>query len=98
MDGERLFLGSQSLRSLELDSRRETGVITSNPEIIKQIATVYEADWLACNGPTPVVTDAAPNIEIAEEEIAAIIDAIPGADRSIGAYDRGSTGQAIDVL
>jgi len=74
-DGEKLFLGSQSLRSLELDSRRETGVITTDPEIIRQIATVFEADWLASDGPTPVVTDADTKVEIAHDEIAAIMEA-----------------------
>jgi len=75
VDGERMFLGSQSLRSLELDARRETGLIVSDPEVIRQLATVFEADWLACAGSAPVVTAAAPALEIPHEELAAIIEA-----------------------
>jgi cardiolipin synthase len=39
------FLGSQSLRKLELDARREIGVLIRNPTIVKEIVAVFEADW-----------------------------------------------------
>ena len=41
----RLFVGSQSLRPLELDRRREAGVIVSDPSVIKEFRTVFESDW-----------------------------------------------------
>ena len=44
-DGEQLFLGSQSLRSLELDSRREVGLIVGDPVIARQVMETFEADW-----------------------------------------------------
>jgi phosphatidylserine/phosphatidylglycerophosphate/cardiolipin synthase-like enzyme len=44
-DGRRAFIGSQSLRKLELDSRREVGVIIREPKIVKQICGVFEEDW-----------------------------------------------------
>jgi phosphatidylserine/phosphatidylglycerophosphate/cardiolipin synthase-like enzyme len=44
-DGRRAFVGSQSLRRLELDERREVGVIVRDAKIIKQMAAVFEADW-----------------------------------------------------
>jgi cardiolipin synthase len=44
-DGEEMFLGSQSLRALELDARREVGVITDNQEIIQPVMATFEADW-----------------------------------------------------
>jgi cardiolipin synthase A/B len=44
-DGFRAFVGSQSLRRLELDSRREVGVIVRDPKIVKRIAAVFEDDW-----------------------------------------------------
>jgi phosphatidylserine/phosphatidylglycerophosphate/cardiolipin synthase-like enzyme len=44
-DGREAFVGSQSLRGLELDRRREVGVIVRNQRIAKQIQTVFEADW-----------------------------------------------------
>ena len=44
-DGAEAFVGSQSLRSLELDRRREVGVIVRNQAVARQIAAVFEADW-----------------------------------------------------
>jgi cardiolipin synthase len=44
-DGKRMFLGSQSLRSLELDARREVGVLLDDPAIICQVISTFEADW-----------------------------------------------------
>ena len=44
-DGEAAFIGSQSLRALELDARREVGLIVREPKIVKGILDVFEADW-----------------------------------------------------
>jgi phosphatidylserine/phosphatidylglycerophosphate/cardiolipin synthase-like enzyme len=44
-DGMRAFIGSQSLRKLELDARREVGVIVRDPKTVKRIAAVFEEDW-----------------------------------------------------
>lgn len=46
-DGKALFLGSQSLRKLELDSRREIGVVVQGAKIINTFATIFEDDWRA---------------------------------------------------
>ena len=48
-DGNAAFIGSQSLRRLELDKRREVGVIIANTAIAKKMQTVFEADWKASN-------------------------------------------------
>jgi phosphatidylserine/phosphatidylglycerophosphate/cardiolipin synthase-like enzyme len=44
-DGARAFVGSQSLRKLELDARREMGVIVNDTRIARKMMTVFEADW-----------------------------------------------------
>jgi len=44
-DRRRAFVGSQSLRRLELDERREVGIIVRDGKIVKQIARVFDADW-----------------------------------------------------
>lgn len=44
-DNEDLFVGSQSLRPMELDRRREIGIVVRDPKVIKQFRTVFEADW-----------------------------------------------------
>jgi len=44
-DGTALFIGSQSLRKLELDGRREVGVIVTDSRAAKKIQSVFESDW-----------------------------------------------------
>jgi len=44
-DGRRAFLGSQSLRRLELEKRREVGVIVTDRRAIREMIEVFESDW-----------------------------------------------------
>ncbi len=44
-DGKRAFMGSQSLRRLELEKRREVGVIIHDDTVVKNMQMVFEADW-----------------------------------------------------
>jgi cardiolipin synthase len=44
-DGTSAFVGSQSLRKLELDGRREVGLIVSDERIAKKMREIFEADW-----------------------------------------------------
>ena len=46
-DGHSAFIGSQSLRKLELDKRREVGVLIANTPIAKKMQAVFDADWKA---------------------------------------------------
>ena len=44
-DGKTAFVGSQSLRKLELDGRREVGIIIQNGVVVRKIQTIFESDW-----------------------------------------------------
>lgn len=44
-DQKELFLGSMSLRALELDKRREVGVIVKERKAAKQFKELFEDDW-----------------------------------------------------
>lgn len=44
-DGDTAFVGSQSLRALELDGRREVGLVSKDPKVVKKLLDVFEADW-----------------------------------------------------
>jgi cardiolipin synthase A/B len=57
-DGTRAFVGSQSLRKLELESRREVGLLISNPSVAGKILQIFEADWAASRGIVAAVADA----------------------------------------
>ena len=44
-DGQRAFIGSQSLRRLELENRREVGVIITDITVVRQLQQFFELDW-----------------------------------------------------
>jgi len=44
-DGSEVFFGSQSLRKVELDQRREVGLITNNADAVRSFKVLFEMDW-----------------------------------------------------
>ena len=44
-DGRRAFVGSQSLRRIELDKRRELGVIINDQAVVNEMRAVFQSDW-----------------------------------------------------
>ena len=44
-DGRRGFVGSQSLRKLELDERREVGIIVRERAVVRQLEKTFKRDW-----------------------------------------------------
>jgi cardiolipin synthase len=44
-DHQQAFVGSQSLRKAELDSRREVGVIVRDPKVVNGLIKTFETDW-----------------------------------------------------
>jgi phosphatidylserine/phosphatidylglycerophosphate/cardiolipin synthase-like enzyme len=55
VDGERAFVGSQSLRRAELERRREIGVIIDDQPTVRRIVETFECDWAE----TPASADVA---------------------------------------
>lgn len=44
-DGEQAFIGSQSMRKLELDGRREVGIIVAHRQSVRRMQAIFEEDW-----------------------------------------------------
>jgi len=44
-DGQEMFLGSMSLRAVELDKRRECGIIVKERTAAKRFREIFEQDW-----------------------------------------------------
>ena len=44
-DGSSAFVGSQSLRKLELDERREVGLITRDKRVVRRMTEIFASDW-----------------------------------------------------
>ena len=55
-DGRDAFVGSQSLRKLELDGRREVGIIVRDAKVVGRLIATFKADWK--RSPAPNVPDA----------------------------------------
>ena len=47
VDRKRAFVGSQSLRQLELESRREIGIIMHDAKVVNTLLSTFEQDWAA---------------------------------------------------
>jgi cardiolipin synthase len=46
-DRHQAFVGSQSLRTAELDARRELGLIIQNAKVVAKLVETFETDWSA---------------------------------------------------
>ncbi|HKB12371.1 MAG TPA: phospholipase D-like domain-containing protein [Vicinamibacterales bacterium] len=44
-DSRRAFLGSQSLRRLELEKRREVGILVTDETVVAEMREIFEQDW-----------------------------------------------------
>ncbi len=78
-DRHQMFLGSQSLRELELDARREVGVIIRDQSAVNAVVRTFEADWDSTTVPeTAVPREQAPSPQkTAAKAAAAIAKDIP---------------------
>jgi phosphatidylserine/phosphatidylglycerophosphate/cardiolipin synthase-like enzyme len=52
-DGKSAFLGSQSLRKLEMEARREIGIIVEDAKIAAKMISVFDQDWKGATPATP---------------------------------------------
>ncbi len=84
-DGSWAFVGSQSLRSLELDARREVGIIFRDPKAVARLAKTFEEDWEAKEQPAAQPISAAESEQLGEASAAklakqvakAVVDDMP---------------------
>lgn len=67
-DGHRAFVGSQSLRKLELDHRREVGVVIDNKKAVLEMMRVFEADWALTPSGTQAAAEAKATEKVAKKD------------------------------
>ena len=71
-DRRQAFIGSQSLRPLELDARRELGLIVRDAGVIKRLVETFESDWEAAakkkEGASTKAIDELPQVEKIENQ------------------------------
>ena len=77
-DGTKGFLGSQSLRPVELDRRREVGMIFEDPAIIKSITATFLEDWKSAEqAKLEKGAKATPASKVAKKVAKAIVQNLP---------------------
>jgi hypothetical protein len=77
-DGKTVFLGSQSLRELELDERREVGIIFREPKAVGAILRIFEEDWESHTQDAPVEAAAGgPVRKLAKRVAKAVAEELP---------------------
>lgn len=69
-DRHQAFVGSQSLRRSELDSRRELGLIVREQKVVKRLLETFESDWAAANDSKPQEPVKEPPAELPSKEVA----------------------------
>ena len=85
-DGSHAFVGSQSLRQLELDARREIGMITRDRSMISEMTRVFEEDWKVAEAEFPTGAVA---VELPAKAKKRIVKAVePALDKVVGKLAR----------
>jgi hypothetical protein len=77
-DRGHVFIGSQSLSEVELDARREVGIISSDHNVVEGVIKTFEDDWLKAESAQekPVDPDA-PAVKAAKKAVKAISKELP---------------------
>ena len=77
-DGNLAFVGSQSLRAIELDGRREVGVIFRDANAVRGLMRIFQNDWtLAAQESAPLDKEAAPAAKVARKVAKAVARELP---------------------
>lgn len=78
-DGNQAFIGSQSFRELELDKRREVGLILRDRKVVSRLLKTFEADWSMAEqyASRPLDEAAAPMTKVAKKVAKAVARELP---------------------
>lgn len=93
------FVGSQSLRELELDERREVGVIFRDAPIVSRIRQVFQEDWDVCErcDVSAPADEAVPTAKIAKKVAKALTKELPPVAPLVDGAVREVVGEHRDV-
>jgi phosphatidylserine/phosphatidylglycerophosphate/cardiolipin synthase-like enzyme len=77
-DGDHAFIGSQSLREVELEKRRELGIIVRDRKVVSRLRQVFAEDWEVTEqyGPESGVARA-PAVKVARKVAKAVAEELP---------------------
>jgi phosphatidylserine/phosphatidylglycerophosphate/cardiolipin synthase-like enzyme len=76
-DGHQAFIGSQSLREVELGARREVGIIFRDAKIVPRLTKIFEEDWTASGKQSGVTQEVEPVAKVAKKVAKAVTKELP---------------------
>jgi leucyl-tRNA synthetase len=76
-DRQAAFVGSQSLRTTELDARREVGIILRDKNVVKKIAGTFDDDWERAAEVSQRADKDAPASKLAKKVAKSIVNELP---------------------
>lgn len=97
-DGSQAFIGSQSLRDLELSARREVGLIFRDSKIVSRLVKIFNEDWEATERPKEVpATEAEPAAKVAKKVAKAVTKELPPVAPVVEVIVREVVGERTDL-
>jgi len=96
-DGSRAFVGSQSLRAVELDARREVGVIFRDPKAVARLVETFTADWAQAEQAAQQTEEEAPAVKVARKVAKLVAKDLPQVAPVLNGAAKEIVGNAIDV-
>jgi phosphatidylserine/phosphatidylglycerophosphate/cardiolipin synthase-like enzyme len=77
-DGSWAFIGSQSLRTAELDGRREVGIIFRDSRLVRRLARIFQSDWdLSGQSADQAEQESAPAAKVAKRVAKTVVKELP---------------------
>ena len=78
-DGHQAFIGSQSLREIELGARREVGIIFRDSKIVSRLSKIFSEDWETTlrAKEASAIEEAEPAAKVAKKIAKAVIKDLP---------------------
>jgi cardiolipin synthase len=76
-DNHQAFIGSQSLREVELGSRREVGIILRDAKIVARLSKIFAEDWEQVEKRQPAAEAAEPATKVAKRVAKVIAKELP---------------------
>jgi hypothetical protein len=92
-----VFLGSQSLRPLELDGRREVGIIVHEKEIAAGIQKIFEHDWKAMSAIPADLAERISGEKLAKKVAKAVTRELPPVAEVVESVAQELAGGKIDI-
>lgn len=96
-DGRAAFIGSQSLRAVELDARREVGVIFTEPKVVARVRQTFTSDWDSAERSAERTESREPATKVAKKVAKILAKNLPQVAPALSGAVQEIVGDAADV-